>query len=31
MALIPVFLVVAVMVAFIVVPVTLSWFKRRRG
>jgi hypothetical protein len=31
MALLPVFLVVAVMVAFIVVPVALSWLKRRRG
>ena len=31
MALVPVFLVVGIMVAFIVVPVTLSWLKRRRG
>jgi hypothetical protein len=31
MALIPVFLVAAVMLAFIGIPVGLSWWKRRRG
>jgi hypothetical protein len=30
-ALLPVFLVVGIMLAFIVVPVTVSWIKRRRG
>jgi hypothetical protein len=30
-ALLPVFIVVAVMLAFIVVPVILSWWKRHRG
>lgn len=31
MALLPLFLVLAVMLAFIGVPVFLSWWKRRRG
>ena len=31
MALLPVFLVVGIMVAFIGVPVALSWLRRRRG
>jgi hypothetical protein len=31
MALLPVFLVVGVMLAFVVVPVTMSWLKNRRG
>lgn len=29
MALLPVFLIVAVMLAFIVIPVVLAWWKRR--
>jgi hypothetical protein len=30
-ALIPVFLIVAVMLAFVGIPVFLSWWKRHRG
>jgi hypothetical protein len=31
MTLLPVFLVVAVMLAFIIVPVGMSWWKRHKG